>query len=118
MYLFIAIGVFFLALQMNELKLHVVEQDKRHRQDTIIAADRHHLPGVQLVSRHCRPWCSGLRPRNDGSSIDSKSQILEVFEIPKPRGSCRVLTFSAFGLQGYGPTNEGNFKQLWIPWQF
>jgi hypothetical protein len=67
---------------------------------------------VQLVSRHCRPWCavSGIATtfwyRYKSRRFRSDTPSL----IPKPRGSCRVFDFSAVGLQGYGPTNEGNFE--------
>jgi hypothetical protein len=67
LYLFTATAVFFLALQINELKLHVQwSKTSAEEQDTTIAA----LTGITLPERAARiktlpSLVRGLRPRND-----------------------------------------------------
>jgi hypothetical protein len=116
LYLFVIAVVF--RPSDNELKLHAVEQD------TTIAA----LTGITLPERAARikTLPSLVRAVSAlATTIRVSIQVLTVFQILTrhllifiPRGSCRVFDFSAVGLQGYGPTNEGISKQLWIPWQF
>jgi hypothetical protein len=100
-----------LALQIQELKLRAEEQEHHH----------FWLAGIILPKRAARietvpSLVSGLRHRERRSSIDTSPGGLSDLDTPSltsthtNRQVAGVFDFSAVGLQGYGPTNEGNFK--------